>query len=201
MAATQFVALDVSTLIFEPESAEVEALKARVKAVAKKYTDRHGWCDEVGAALREIGVDGDRNIEVVVTLAEPFPPLTVRISASDLHEKTAAQQAKALLSAATQEVVVYTGSSNHTLTKKQVIDLIAGLSLAPQPVMPAADPINSWRVLSQGKIAHLFTDFDKRTADEYYVYSACGSHGELGEDTKEPVGTTRKCVRCERKDV
>lgn len=70
------------------ESQEVKDLKDTIKKVAKAYTDRHGWCNEVNNALRDAGITDSStmmevDIDVLVTAKIP-----VRLDVGNLKGKT-----------------------------------------------------------------------------------------------------------------
>jgi hypothetical protein len=95
---TELQPLDVSGYVPDEnsDSAEVKALKAKVRKVAKKYTAAHGWCDEVKRALREVGITESRDVAVSVVTANPEMRVTATLNAEKLHGKTVEQQKKAI---------------------------------------------------------------------------------------------------------
>lgn len=81
----------------ETEHPDVTALKKRVIAVTKKYTDRHGWCSEAQKALAEAGVTESKSkkvdVEIIFVIegVEEQQNGRKRITASTLAGKTPEQ--------------------------------------------------------------------------------------------------------------
>lgn len=180
--------LDVSP--WAPESSdspEVAALKATVKKVAKKYQKRHGWCDEVKRALREMGIDDERDILVRVETSLGLTS-NLRMAPSSLLGKAAEEQRKVLAKAAGP---IALGESS----KPMPPDLITGWRvLSPLP----GTPPNIWRKSSDGKVNHLWLGLGDPLFDRRWINAACGQTEFPGRVSDPDSIAERSCTKCSR---
>jgi hypothetical protein len=191
------VALDVSEFVVA-DTPEVAVLKEKVKAVAKKYTERHGWCDEVKRALKEIGIGDAKPVTVDLTL-HPLVgggTIAVAVDPSLLLGKTAVQQQK-VLAKTVADVRAYQSSElggNYTTTLALAPEVVVGMALRP---MPVPGQVQWVRLANNARVLHVVVD-DNGTSR--WVESSCGRASAYRNDLPNNTGSiTKKCTACARK--
>jgi hypothetical protein len=183
---TELAPLDVSGYVPDEngDSAEVKALKAKVRKVAKKYTDKHGWCGEVTRALKEIGITESREVTVSVVTANPEMRVVTTVNAEKLHGKTVEQQKKVI--AETLGDITLRGQRMGILgTMPFPVDSITQWSVPP--VMG-----DGWSLMAptEGRVNHYCRP------DGSYTESRCGSTWNAYE-VQEADPDRSTCKRCE----
>jgi hypothetical protein len=185
--------LDLSEYESATDSPEVAALKENVIRVARKYTNQHGWCNEVNKALAEMGIQSTpKPLVVHVTTTHPFE-FDVRVDVNELVGKTETQQ-KSVVIAKMGSIYL---NGNNAIRRAPTIVLkpadIADLSLPPKP-----EPSANWKYpTSSSRVKHWF-DIDVANG-ERSGYSACGNaylsrgHETITETSR---GTGDNCARC-----
>lgn len=193
MTTPAFEALDVSQYLPPEELPEVKEVKDRIVKVAKQYTDRHGWCDAVQAALKEAGIvpSVERRFDV------DLGPLGTSVLVLDpmlLHGKTAQQQAK-VVAKAIDHISISIGKSTTTYDAGSITDFVTGISIhEDNPAMLSTMPSGAWMVLPNGKASHLFHGFYAEGTS--WLASACDAYGDYRESLKEPTASSKRCSRC-----
>lgn len=199
MTTDTFEALDVSAHMPPEDIPEVVEVKKRITEVAKKYTDRHGWCDEVARALEEAGVISEKIIRVDVNLG-PLGTTTLKVNPSDLHDKTAKQQAK-VVAKEIGGATVRVGSTRVDYSTKDVEGFITKITLHEEdPNTVSTEPNSAWMVLSTGSAAHLFRGYLSASSSDRYLATACDNYGDYISMMKVPTASTKKCSKCQRRE-
>lgn len=209
--------LNITTPVEPPE---VTALKKKITEVAKKYTDRHGWCDVVNKALAEAGVNTTQTIGVKVdfTIGGVASDVTQSFPLADLVGKTDAEQ-KAIIAAGIDSTVKVGGKT--VKVPIEVVDLTEVESLI-------ANAVASWsgRMIppgyieaftgDNGRVTHLFPvrtgrrapaepldPANKNRVRTYLAnsnaYAACGTTAYWSATTSSTRDEDRLCANCTRR--
>lgn len=191
-------AIDVSAIVAaNTESAEVRALKKKVKRVADTYTRRYGWCGEVKAALREIGIDDEQGVVVEVTLLNPATTLPITVLPSLLHNKTAQEQAD-LLAGMVGRVQVTTPSGITLDSRALGASDVASMRLVEGV---SSSLVDAWMFTSQqGRVTHYLRGVNDPARTRSWVMTACGDRAYVDSAmaSKESMPNPPHCKRCEK---
>lgn len=182
------MALDLSKYETTADTPEVAALKKKVKEVTKKYTDRHGWCDEAQRALREMGIEPAAQYVVLKATTSQGLTFDVKVEVGKLIGKTEAQQKKAVVDTIGPVRLRANSGTIGTLTFSP--DDLTDISL---------DPLSSeggrWMyATNNGRVMHWYPA-DREGAE--FVYSLCGGYDRADWRTiHSPRGTGGNCAKC-----
>lgn len=188
--------LDLSAFAPPEEHPDVTALKKKVVATMKKYTDKNGWCDEARRAMVEAGVlDERQNTRLVinVTLKQGFD-CSPSIVVHDLIGKDEDGQ-KEVLAKAIGDLSLRSSAQGVVGSLTVTADDIVTMTLPPAP-QPG------WRkATDQGRVLHYFTEDAIRLAADgrgHWVYPLCGieAHSRCVRDAHPAL--TDHCKNCER---
>lgn len=197
-------ALDLTPYV-PTESPEVAALKEKVREVAMRYAKRHSWCSEVKRALREIGIEDPRNVDVTVTTGLGFA-ITVNLPPVALHGKTEDQQKRIIAARISKLVITSTGGNVKGEPIALTPEMIVDMTLAAAASASGPDRATGWVYTSnQGRVLHHITEVSGRpehlslgSSGQYY-YASCGITALGNSLTLEsPKGEGRRCAGCER---
>ena len=199
------MALDLSSFSAEVDSPEVAELKERVRTVAKKYTDRHGWCNAVNNALKECGViTEEKNVPVKILFSvsgsEPTEAVK-KFKVSDLinlsHDEQIAYIAEQIAPKVSVAGVTVTLPVN-------VSDIFLYEGDAPLE----ADDYRGHRTFFtsvEGRVRHLtLTPFESEgsftthVASSRYMTSLCGNGDTYGPTLTSQRDEGRICANCQR---
>jgi hypothetical protein len=177
----------------ETDTPEVAALKKRVIDVTKKYTTRHGWCDEANRALREMGVmpAAPVNIPITITTKQGFS-FEVEVPLMALLGKTEAEQ-KAAVVGKVGPLRVYgsgPGARNLVANIPLIADDVTEMALKPEPV-------GKWALGStNGRVQHFFTAETMAQVEngQLWVRTICRTE-VLSREIHEK-DTAPQCLRC-----
>lgn len=196
--------LDLSAVEANSDSPEVAALKAKVTEVAKKYTDKHGWCGEVRRALAECGITPEQEQKVVVTTALGLT-FTVPVRLSRLvgldEEEQRAVFADLLSTTALAGIGGTTVTGRLALTPEGITDL----SLASQGSGPRAfERDGMWvQIAAESRVTHFIPhlrhDGGRWMSSDHEragrLYATCGQSGYVQPGGRHDL---RHCRNCER---
>lgn len=152
-------ALDMSPFIASnTDSEELRAFKAKVAEVAKKYTNRYGWCTEANKALAELGITPEKVVSVTVVTTQGFE-MKVPILPSLLHEKDEDQQKQILAERIGSLSISGSGQARVNVMFRVSAEHIAQMELptpgaAPAAGTPAPDGY-AWLYVEGGRVLHL----------------------------------------------
>lgn len=179
------------------DTPEVAALKAKVKTVATKYTNRHGWCEEVNKALKEIGIDDEKTITIGVSLdflPEPVKTTILPSLLAGLDDD--AQRAAVAAKLKTIRYAVGSDTGEIPVTFANVTDV----SLWTPPSVAANDrPGDRWLFASDlGRSRHLYQNID--SSEGRTVWTVCNqSHYRSRLTDKHGENPDARCVECIRR--
>ena len=140
------------------DSVEVAALKAKVQTVAKKYTDKYGWCSEVNRALREMGINNHEPIEVKVSFV--VNGLTVEnvieVPVESLlgHD---AQGQQEIIAGALPNVQIKIGSRVIETARVSPDDIVS-FEVHNDPNGTEGDTLRWWYTSDEGRVLHYLPD-------------------------------------------
>lgn len=191
-------AIDVSAIVAaNTESAEVTALKKKVKKVADNYTRRYGWCDEVKKALAEIGIEEEQAVVVEVTLSNPATTVPVTVSPTLLLNKSGPQQA-ALLAGLVGTVQVMSSRGWALASRPLTADDVTAMRLVENSSTSVAD---AWMFTSNsGRVTHLLRGVHDPQRRQEWVRTACGDRVYVSNAVASKTSTPNPthCKRCEK---
>lgn len=187
----------------EDANAELNQFKAHVKEVANKYTERHGWCDVVNQALREIGVEPEGIRAVVDVEIKVQMPVSIA-DIKDLMGKTPEEQNAIIASKLIADrFVTVPSTQSHGVRYLSTHDVIKPDQLKVVDVnQMAADTLVNG--VPAGYVA-VFTSDDGRV--RHFIQSAWAGertfsrYGLCGVQIPYPKTTStrdqgRNCVKC-----
>lgn len=199
------MALDLSSFSAEVDSPEVAELKERVRTVAKKYTDKHGWCSAVNSALKECGVNTE----------EKKVPVKILFSVSGSESTEAVKKFKVsdLINLSHDEQIAYIAEqiapkvsvAGVTVTLPVVV---SDISLHEGDAPPEAADYRGHRMFFtsvEGRVRHLTRQafeteeaFARHIASSRYGYALCGSGDTYGPTLTSQRDEGRVCIACQR---
>jgi hypothetical protein len=164
----------------------------------KKYTDKHGWCDEARRAMIEAGVLDERQdarLNINVTLKQGFECSPV-IAVKDLVDKDEVGQKKVLAKAIGDISLRSTGQGivgSLKITDEDIVSMT--LPPAPEP---------GWRKATDNSRAlHHFNveAMERANSGRYtWVYPSCGIEAYSATVRVTNVGSiTKHCAQCEKR--
>lgn len=191
------MALDLSQYTATTDSPEITAFKEKVRTISMAYARKNNWCDEVRKALKEMGIEDERQVTIKVVTSHPFE-FSVKVLPSALVNLTEDQQ-KARLAESIGEVTPMTyGAAKVTSVKMTIAPAqIVTMELVTKAARGTLTPIpeGDWQYIGQqGRVLHLIPPGDDR-----YFYTACGiSVGRASLRARTVRGAGGHCVRCVR---
>lgn len=185
-------ALDFTAYLQPEDSDELKKYKEKVKKVADIYTKRHGWCDEVKRALRDLGIDAEPE-KVAIKISTEFGlDVTARVNPSDyvgLDED--AQKAKIADGVGTIALTHGSGRGSLRLTPEYItsMEIISPDDLENTP--------HVWRDVNDARTSHAFNrDQVVDIASWRYLSTACGT--SFDSYRIQNSGENRRCTNCSR---
>lgn len=175
---------EAQVITWEQHQREINELKAQVRSVAKKYTTRHGWCNEVNNALEEAGLGvqwRDFGVTMVITRS-----VNVQVNAELTEEQAAAAIHATLISGkGTDKVIRVLGRPHDEAAESTVIEGrldLPGMEPVAIAVLPAG---YGYKYTSgEGRVRHVLSNRSMRRArDGSYASSMCGKNSYSWSDT------------------
>lgn len=199
------MALDLSSYSAEMDSPEVAELKEKVRTVAKKYTDQHGWCSVVNSALKECGV---------VTVEEKVPvKILFSVSGSEPTEAVKKFKVSDLINLSHGEQIAYIAEQIAPKVSVAGVSVtlpvnVSDISLHDGDTSLEADDYRGHRgffTSLEGRVRHLSRQtfeaeeaFTTYVASTRYVASLCGSGDTYGPSLTSQRDEGRVCANCQR---
>lgn len=188
------------------EHPDVTALKQRIIAVTKKYTDRHGWCAEARNALREAGVldePSNKNINVEVTFTingSEEQKASQRFRLRDLTGKSHEQQ----LEWVRDQIATPTLILGVPVTPEVVVLDLNESSTVSHGNLSYPEGYTHIYVSNEGRVAHLLLNAENREGPtlERWIsrsihYTLCGTSAYRTGTLDSPRAVAGKvCAKC-----
>ena len=182
------------------ESGELGAFKQRVRKVAETYTRRHGWCDEVERALKELGIEKPARIHTMVKLATGAGGTTEVNYIADPAAFAGLSEEKQIEKLAKElgplRISIAVGGQWNTETNVAVTaEMIEEWKEREIPGVGTAPAGYHWMYTSaDGRKLHLVPIVNP---DQGYVYSSCGQYlYPRAMTANSPRGDGSQCSRC-----
>lgn len=176
-----------------PDSPELAAFKQKVREVAKKYTDRHGWCGEVDRALREMGIRPEPNLQITVSTTLGFDVDLVVTPSMLAGLDEAAQKAKVCTVLGPLSIAGnLRANGSIRLTPEQISDLNLKTT--------TRNDGGAWLYTSnEGRVKHYFI-VPESTGRYNVVDAVCGQSTTRNDLTALSTrGEDRHCAKCEER--
>lgn len=185
-------ALDLSQYVTSTDTPELAEFKAKVRTVAKKYTDKHGWCAEVNRALKELGIEDEKQVKLGVTTSMGLQ-LEVKVAPSLLNGLDENAQKQKVV-----EVIgplSLSGGTSVTAVISLTPETITEMKVVEVTEVTPAEPPQGWEwayTSDEGRVLHLFQD-DRHGS---YSVAACGT-STYYQTQRSSRGEARRCANCE----
>lgn len=186
--------LDLTEYTADGDTPEVRELKATVREVAKKYTAKYSWCNEVNSALKEMGIEAVKTVKVDVTTSHPFS-FTVKVDPYRLVGLTEDAQKKVLADIIGDVKIGASSSVVGAASLKITPASIVTMTLKPSLRRDATETREGhWMyVSSEGRVRHLMRQGYRREV------TTCGADAWYPTETsaRGKGDYCKKCVKAQ----
>lgn len=199
------MALDLSSYSAEVDSPEVAELKERVRTVAKKYTDRHGWCSAVNSALKECGISTE----------EKKVPVKILFSVSGSEPTEAVKKFKVsdLINLSHDEQIAYIAEQIAPKVSVAGVSVTLPVNVSDISLHEGDAPLEAsdyrghrgFFTSLEGRVRHLTRQtfeteeaYTSHIASARYASSLCGSGDTYGPSLTSQRDEGRVCANCQR---
>jgi hypothetical protein len=156
-------ALDLTGFSGTTDSEELREYKEKIREVAKVYTKRHGWCREVKNALKELGIEDEKKVQIELTTSMGFV-LNTQILPSNLVGKSEQEQKEILAKHIGSLNLVGNGGTQAAIavTAESITEmkLVSKVNEPPtgKTLMTTTSGLYRyvWRRIGDGRVLHLF---------------------------------------------